>query len=119
MLLRIRENIREHGGKYVYRREDTEENIKKEKLRDKKGPDYFYSSKYFDNPRRIFIKRKILKPKLSETSEMKLRKAKKELLLQKIRKKSKQTDAVVIRNKRGNPQTEPLYGKAQRRRFAT
>ena len=41
-LIRIRENIREHGGKYVYRLAEEKEFSAKEILRDKKYVDYFF-----------------------------------------------------------------------------
>jgi hypothetical protein len=51
------------------------------------------------------------------TSTLKLRQAKKELLLKKAKKKNKKIESVIIRNKRGNEKTEPLYGKAFRRKL--
>ena len=116
-LIRVRENIREHGGKYVYRLAEEKEFSAKEILRDKKYVDYFRRTYDSENIRNMIVKQKLIQPKVMETKELKLRKAKRELLLKNARKKNKNIENLITYNKRGNPKTEPLYGKCHRRRF--
>ena len=116
-LIRVRENIREHGGKYVYRLAEEKEFSAKEILRDKKYIDYFRRTYDSENIRNMIVKKKLIQPKVMETKELKLRKAKRELLLKNARKKNKNIENLITYNKRGNPKTEPLYGKCHRRRF--
>jgi hypothetical protein len=118
-LIRIRENIKEHNGKYVYRWDELGELEERERRRDKKRMFYYTKKKSYENFRNLIVFKKLIHPKLGESDETKLQKVKKELLLKKLRKKNKNAEDIVILNKRGNPKTEPLYAKSQRRRFST
>ena len=118
-LLRIRENIREHKGEYVYRFDETQEVAAHEFRRDKKRRFWFVKRIGSDNFRNLIISKGLIKTKLVENKEQKLQRVKKELLLKHVRKKYKNAEIVIVRNKRGNPKTEPLYGKSQRRKFST
>jgi len=117
-LVRIRENIREHGGRYVYRFDETAEIDLRERNRDKKRTFYYYPRKGYDNFRNTFANKNLIHPELTESKEQLLRRAKKDLLLQKARKRNKNIESVIVYNRRGNPKTEPLYGKFQRRKFS-
>lgn len=118
-LIRVRENVREHGGEYVYRWNDTSEAIARERARDKKWISFFRFKSYYDNVRRVYVKKALMHTSLKESKEQQLLKAKKELIIKKLKKKNKSTENIVMHNRRGNPKTEPLFGKSQRRRFNT
>lgn len=115
-LIKIRENIREHSGVYVYREDESEELEKKYKLYDKKPKNYFVKSGRVDNFRELLVSKKLVKPQIMITKAAKLLQAKKNLVLKK-KKTTAKLDNFIFRNKRGNAKTEPAYGKCQRRKF--
>lgn len=119
MLIRIRENIRDHGGKYVFRNVETIEGAAIERHKDKKHMVYFRRPSGLENIRYVIVKKNLIKPILRERKEEKIRRAKRELFIKSLKKKNKDVENVVILNKRGNPKTESYIGKAQRRRFNT
>ena len=77
ILIRIRENIREHGGKYIYRLAEDKEFSDMDILRTKKQSNYFKRPYSLESFRNTMVYRKLIKPKHLETKELKLIKLKK------------------------------------------
>lgn len=114
-IIRIRENIANHGS-YKHIIDQTTEERNAEKLRTKKSSFWYKETYKVDSFLDICGYQKTIEvPKINEKKK-KLMQVKSKIKMKRRRKKYKNLDENIALNKRGNIKTEPLINKYLRRR---